>query len=109
MPAGAILNCSSSSVSYTHLTAKEEFTYISDGSSAHVRPHFTFYGFRYVKVTGMTLTRENLDSFAFEACAVYSDLERTGRITTADEKAVSYTHLDVYKRQSQLPSCKNCN
>ena len=39
-------------------TAKAEFTYISDGSSAHVRPHFTFYGFRYVKVTGMTLTRE---------------------------------------------------
>lgn len=67
-------------------TAKAEFTYISDGSSAHVRPHFTFYGFRYVKVTGMTLTRENLDSFAFEACAVYSDLERTGRITTANEK-----------------------
>lgn len=67
-------------------TAKAEFTYICDGSSAHVRPHFTFYGFRYVKVTGMTLTRENLDSFAFEACAVYSDLERTGRITTANEK-----------------------
>ena len=37
-------------------TAKAEFTYISDGSSAHVRPHFTFYGFRYVKVTGITLT-----------------------------------------------------
>ena len=67
-------------------TAKAEFTYICDGSSAHVRPHFTFYGFRYVKVTGMTLTRENLDSFAFEACTVYSDLERTGRITTANEK-----------------------
>ncbi|MBR1758273.1 MAG: family 78 glycoside hydrolase catalytic domain [Lachnospiraceae bacterium] len=32
-------------------TAKAEFTYISDGTpQKDVRPHFTFYGFRYMKV-----------------------------------------------------------
>lgn len=31
-------------------TAKTEFTFISDGRAAHVRPHFTFFGFRYMKV-----------------------------------------------------------
>ena len=28
--------------------AKTEFIYISNGKKAHVRPHFTFYGFRYM-------------------------------------------------------------
>ncbi|MCD7815063.1 MAG: family 78 glycoside hydrolase catalytic domain, partial [Lachnospiraceae bacterium] len=31
-------------------TAKAEFTYISNGKRALARPHFTFYGFRYMKV-----------------------------------------------------------
>ena len=33
-------------------TAKAEFTYISDGQEREVRQHFTFYGFRFVKVEG---------------------------------------------------------
>jgi len=31
-------------------TAKTEFIYISDGQKRHIRPHFTFYCFRYVLV-----------------------------------------------------------
>lgn len=31
-------------------TAKTTFTYISDGTEREVRPHFTFFGFRYMKV-----------------------------------------------------------
>lgn len=31
-------------------TAKTAFTYISDGIERTVRPHFTFFGFRYMKV-----------------------------------------------------------
>lgn len=31
-------------------TAKTEFIYWSDGRQRHVRPYFTFYGFRYMKV-----------------------------------------------------------
>ena len=80
-------------------TAKAEFTYIcpgkredltisgTDGNERiHVRPHFTFYGFRFVKVSGVTLTEETLKDWNFEACAIYSDLERTGFITTSNEK-----------------------
>lgn len=33
-------------------TAKAEFTYISDGTERVVRQHFTFYGYRFVKITG---------------------------------------------------------
>lgn len=61
--------------------AKAEYTYISDGSEQVVMPHFTFYGFRYVKIEGNT-TELSLDDF--EGCVVYSDLEESGWIETSD-------------------------
>jgi alpha-L-rhamnosidase len=63
-------------------TAKQEYTYISDGSPAIVRPHFTFYGFRYVKVMGL----EKVDLDDFTACVIHSNLERTGHIKTSNPK-----------------------
>ena len=63
-------------------TAKEEFTYISDGQKAHVRPHFTFYGFRYMKVEGIDSVRPE----DFTACVMYSDLEEVGSLTTSNSK-----------------------
>ena len=42
-------------------TAKAEYTYISDGNEEEMRPKFTFYGFRYVKVEGIeTVNPEDL-------------------------------------------------
>src|SRR5699024_7258861 len=38
-------------------TAKAEYRYLSAGQPAWVRPRFTFYGFRYVKVEGVTEVR----------------------------------------------------
>lgn len=63
--------------------AKAEYTYISDGTKQVVSPHFTFYGFRYVKIEGNT-TELSLDDF--EGCVVYSDLEESGYITTSDAR-----------------------
>lgn len=67
-------------------TAKAEFVYISNGKKENVRPHFTYYGFRYVKVAGIKLTNENFRDYQLEACAIYSDLERTGFIETSNPK-----------------------
>ena len=64
-------------------TAKAEYIYISDGTEREVEPHFTFYGFRYVKVEG---NRSPLNVDDFTGCVVYSDLEETGWITTSDER-----------------------
>ena len=33
--------------------AESKFTYISDGVLREIRPRFTFFGFRYVKVSGL--------------------------------------------------------
>ena len=62
-------------------TAKAEFTYISDGEERLVRQHFTFYGFRFVKVTGWD---GELDPEEFRGLVIHSDMEEIGEITTSD-------------------------
>lgn len=62
-------------------SAKAEFEYISDGELSEVRPYFTFYGFRYVKVEGWP---GELNPEDFTGCVIYSDLERTGDIETSN-------------------------
>lgn len=60
--------------------ADQKATYILDGSTDQVlEPHFTFYGFRYVKVAGFTPSVDNMTGIA-----LYSDLEQTGSLTTSD-------------------------
>ena len=65
------------------LTAKQEFEYISDGKGQLVRPHFTYYGFRYVQVEGWI---EEVKAEDFEAWVLYSDLDTTGSIVTGNAK-----------------------
>ena len=62
-------------------TAKAEFRYISDGRPATVRSHFTFYGFRYVKVEGWP---GEVDPEDFTGCVLHSDMERIGELETSD-------------------------
>lgn len=63
-------------------SAKAEYIYISDGKDHVVSPHFTFYGFRYVKVTGISDFKED----DLEAYAIYSDLTDTGDMATGNPK-----------------------
>ncbi|HHV12347.1 MAG TPA: family 78 glycoside hydrolase catalytic domain [Clostridiales bacterium] len=63
------------------LTAKQEFEYTSDGKGRWIRPHFTYYGFRYVQIEGWPEAEGFED---FEAWVLYSDLETTGSITTGN-------------------------
>ena len=58
------------------------FTYVSDGEIRVIRPHFTFFGFRYVKVSGAV----NPDPALFTGKAVYSEMDRVGYLTTGNEK-----------------------
>ena len=63
-------------------TAKAEFVYTSDGTEKTVRPHFTYYGFRYVKVEGLEADQK----LSFCAYRIMSDIEETGKIETSNEK-----------------------
>ncbi len=62
-------------------TAQAQFEYVSNGQKQHVRPHFTFYGFRYVKVQ---TNAEQTNIGSFEACFIYSDMEQTATLTTGN-------------------------
>lgn len=62
-------------------TAKAQYTYISDGQDCVVEPHFTFFGFRFVKLEGFT---KQIDIMDFNGCVLYSDIEETGDIQTTD-------------------------
>ncbi|MCD8231170.1 MAG: glycoside hydrolase family 78 protein [Clostridiales bacterium] len=63
--------------------AESEFVYVSDGRNERVRPHFTYFGYRYLKVTGWPgeITKEDVWSNV-----MYSDLERIGYLETSDAK-----------------------
>lgn len=63
--------------------AESKFVYVSDGRKETVRPHFTFFGYRYLKVTGWPGEITGADVVSK---VIYSDLERTGYIETSSEK-----------------------
>lgn len=65
-------------------TADAMYTFVASGKKQFARPHFTFYGFRYVKVMGMEVNESNVNDF--EAWALYSDMDETGEICTSNEK-----------------------
>ncbi|MBE0689895.1 MAG: family 78 glycoside hydrolase catalytic domain, partial [Anaerolineae bacterium] len=64
-------------------TARADYTYIADGAEAVVEPYFTFYGFRYVKISGWDGAL-NIDDFT--GCVVYSQMDTIGEIETSNEK-----------------------
>lgn len=64
-------------------SAKSQFVYVSDGTKEVVWPHFTYFGFRYVRVTGWI---GDLRAEDFKAKVVYSDLDRTGYFDCSNEK-----------------------
>lgn len=61
--------------------ADQKVTYILDGRPGQVlEPHFTFQGFRYVKVEGFKPDARNMT-----AIALYSDMAQTGEFSTSNE------------------------
>ena len=64
-------------------TAKAKMIYVSGGRKETVRAHFTFFGFRYVRVTGWPgeIRPEN-----FTGRVVYSDLDSSIRFRSSHEK-----------------------
>lgn len=63
--------------------AKSQFVYVSCGQEELVRPHFTFFGFRYVRVSGWP---GELNPDDFKGKVLYSDLQRTGTMASGNAK-----------------------
>lgn len=63
--------------------ARAAFQYTSDGNEGWVRPHFTYYGYRYVRVTGNTL---DINPDDFKAAVMFSSMDKTGFLETDNKK-----------------------
>ena len=63
-------------------TALAEYYYTSDGIEKDIVPLFTFYGYRYAKVEGLTAPKLS----DFTGLALYSDITPAGTLTTGLEK-----------------------
>ncbi|MBQ8094688.1 MAG: family 78 glycoside hydrolase catalytic domain, partial [Clostridia bacterium] len=62
-------------------TALAEIRYICDGQIREYRPSFTFFGFRYVKITGLPGDPDPAD---YTSEAIYSDMPETGHFKCSD-------------------------
>lgn len=62
-------------------SAKSVDTYILSGGKQEIQPHFTFHGFRYVRIEGAEINKEDIT-----ALVVHSDMKRTGRFVCSDER-----------------------
>lgn len=62
-------------------TAKARFRYVSDGMEKTVCPHFSFFGFRYVRLTGI----DDPDPDDFTCNVICSDLEETMTFRSSSE------------------------
>ncbi len=61
--------------------AKATATYILSGKGEETfEPHFTFYGFRYIKIDGV----DDIKPENFTAVALYSDMKPTGSFTSSN-------------------------
>ena len=69
-------------------SAQERFTVISGGKPFKVKPEYTFYGFRYIEVTGL----DEVDPAAFTAIVVHSDMKRTGYFECANDLLNQFAH-----------------
>lgn len=63
-------------------TAKATATYIGDGKERIYEPYFTYFGFRYAKVEGLS----ELEPSDFDGVVIYSDLVSTLQCKTDSEK-----------------------
>lgn len=64
-------------------TARQKITYIADGTAAEYKPHFTFQGFRYIRLDSWS---GDIGLEDFRAIAVHSDMKRTGGFACSNEK-----------------------
>lgn len=70
--------------------AKAQAVFILKGREEEVfEPHFTFFGFRYIKLEGYP---GELKPEHFTAIALYSDMEKTGSFSSSNEKINQLQH-----------------
>lgn len=80
-------------------TALAEIRYICDGQKRIYRPEFSFFGFRYVRLTRWP---GEPDPAAFTSEAIYSDMPRTGYFRCSDERVNRLYENSLWSQKSNF-------
>ena len=78
--------------------AKSSFSYVSDGVPRHIRPHFTFFGFRYMKVDAIGPIRKE----QFTAYHLRSDMPRACAFESGNAKVNQLWHNALWGMQDNF-------
>lgn len=78
--------------------AKSEDTYICDGSRQTFLPHFTFHGFRYICVEGLS----EINPADFTACTLHTDMKETGSFSCSNEMVNKLQHNIEWGQRSNF-------
>lgn len=65
-------------------------TYICNGQEQVFLPHFTFHGFRYIRLLG--IEKETIQLENFVACTLHTNMELTGNFTCSDQRVNQLWH-----------------
>lgn len=96
---GEVLDKDGNFYNKNYRKAKAKLTYISDGKKAKYKTSMSFFGFRYLRLTGWN---GKVDIKDFKAIAVYSDMERTGFIETSDPDLNQLYHNIIWGQRSNF-------
>ncbi len=89
-------------------SAKAEIKVISDGNERVYKPHFSYQGFRYIRLEGFEESEINLDNF--KAIVVFSDMKRTGYFACGDDLVQQlYENIVWGQRGNFLDIPTDCN
>lgn len=70
--------------------ARSENNYVLDGAGKETfHPHFTWHGFRYIRIKGY---KGKINPDDFEAVVLYSDMAKTGAFSTSDSLVNQLQH-----------------
>ena len=64
--------------------AKSTYHYICKNGKQTYKPHFTFYGFRYIRINQFPGGLDAIDPTCFTAIVVHSNMKRTGHISCSN-------------------------
>lgn len=88
--------------------AKAQITVVSDGENRTYKPHFSYQGFRYVKLEGFK--KEDINPDSFTAVVVFSDMKRIGYFACGHELVQQlYENIVWGQRGNFLDIPTDCN
>ncbi|MDD4796875.1 MAG: family 78 glycoside hydrolase catalytic domain [Eubacteriales bacterium] len=80
-------------------TALGKYEVVCDGTEGWLRPYFTYFGFRYVRITGFATP---LDEEDLCGLVLHSDMDRTGCLTTPSEKVNRLYHNALWSQRGNF-------